>query len=134
MALATVAVTTDIRLPEPLVLDAGAHVLWGPKGNVVLPRIRSATGLATRSLLEMLRQSGEIGGGPAPFAKADRSRFLGKLDRSLHLIRRETLQREQMKRRLSGGLAKWACEIKWRADGSSSSRFRRLWPRSGYGP
>jgi uncharacterized protein len=36
----------------------------------------------------MLRQSGEIGGGPAPFAKADRSRFLSKLDETIQAIRR----------------------------------------------
>ena len=36
----------------------------------------------------MLRQSGEFGGGPAPFAKADRSRFLAKLDELIHAVRR----------------------------------------------
>ena len=36
----------------------------------------------------MLRQSGEFGGGPAPFAKADRSRFLAKLDETVHAVRR----------------------------------------------
>jgi uncharacterized protein YaiI (UPF0178 family) len=45
--------------------------------------------LATRALLDMLRQSGEHGGGPAPFAKGDRSRFLAKLDEILHAIRRK---------------------------------------------
>jgi len=44
--------------------------------------------LATRALLEMLRQSGEFGGGPAPFAKADRSRFLSKLDEVVNAVRR----------------------------------------------
>ena len=38
---------------------------------------------------DMLRQSGEIGGGPAPFVKADRSRFLSKLDEMIHAMSRE---------------------------------------------
>jgi uncharacterized protein YaiI (UPF0178 family) len=36
----------------------------------------------------MLRQSGIMGGGPAPFAKEDRSRFLSKLDETIQAIRR----------------------------------------------
>jgi uncharacterized protein YaiI (UPF0178 family) len=38
--------------------------------------------------MDMLRQSGAIGGGPPPFDKADRSRYLAKLDEVLHAIRR----------------------------------------------
>jgi uncharacterized protein YaiI (UPF0178 family) len=38
----------------------------------------------------VLRQSGEFAGGPAPFAKADRSRFLAKLDEAVHAARRDT--------------------------------------------
>ncbi len=80
-----VAITTDIPLAGRC-LEKGAKVL-GPKGNVFT---EDAIGeaLATRALLDMLRQSGEFGGGPAPFAKADRSRFLAKLDETLHAIRR----------------------------------------------
>jgi hypothetical protein len=80
-----VAITTDIPLAERC-LRKGARVL-GPKGHVFT---EDAIGeaLATRALLDMLRQSGEFGGGPAPFAKADRSRFLSKLDETLHAIRR----------------------------------------------
>ncbi len=81
------AVTTDIPLADRC-LQKGAKVL-GPKGHFFT---EDAIGeaLATRALLEMLRQGGEIGGGPAPFAKGDRSRFLAKLDEALHAIRRET--------------------------------------------
>ncbi len=80
-----VAITTDIPLAERC-LKKGARVL-GPKGHVFT---EDAIGeaLATRALLDMLRQSGEFGGGPAPFAKADRSRFLAKLDETLHAINR----------------------------------------------
>jgi hypothetical protein len=80
-----VAITTDIPLAGRC-LEKGARVL-GPKGHVFT---EDAIGeaLATRALLDMLRQSGEFGGGPAPFAKADRSRFLSKLDEILHAVRR----------------------------------------------
>ena len=81
-----VVVTADIPLADRC-LRRGARVL-GPKGNVFT---EDAIGeaLATRALLEMLRQSGQFTGGPAAFAKADRSRFLSKLDEALHAIRRE---------------------------------------------
>ena len=61
--------------------------MLGPKGHEFT---EDAIGdaLATRALLDMLRQAGEIGGGPAPFAKADRSRFLSKLDEVMNAVRR----------------------------------------------
>lgn len=80
-----VAITTDIPLAERCLLR-GARAL-GPKGREFTEEA-IGDALATRALLEMLRQSGEFGGGPAPFAKADRSRFLSKLDDLLHSIRR----------------------------------------------
>lgn len=79
------AVTTDIPLADRC-LKKGARVL-GPKGHV-FSEDSIGEALATRALLEMLRQSGEFGGGPAPFAKEDRSRFLAKLDETLHAVRR----------------------------------------------
>jgi len=82
---ADVVVTSDIPLAGRC-LGNGARVL-GPKGR---PFDEDSIGdaLATRALLEMLRQGGQFGGGPAPFAKADRSRFLAKLDETLHAVRR----------------------------------------------
>jgi hypothetical protein len=44
--------------------------------------------LATRDLLAHLREGGEITGGPPPFAKQDRSRFLQELDRIIVATRR----------------------------------------------
>ncbi len=81
-----IVITSDIPLAGRC-LDRGARVL-GPKGNEFT---ESAIGsaLATRALLEMLRQSGEFGGGPAAFAKSDRSRFLAKLDEMVHAARRD---------------------------------------------
>jgi uncharacterized protein len=80
-----VAITSDIPLAERC-LKRGARVL-GPKG---IPFSEDSIGeaLATRALLDMLRQSGEYGGGPRPYAKEDRSRYLAKLDDTLHAIRR----------------------------------------------
>jgi uncharacterized protein len=85
VAAGDIVITTDIPLADRC-LRAGARVL-SPKGEEFT---EDAIGhaLATRALLEMLRQSGEFGGGPAPFAKADRSRFLGKLDELIHAVRR----------------------------------------------
>ena len=44
--------------------------------------------LATRQLLSQLRDQGIMMGGPAPFAKRDRSRFLQCLDETIQAIRR----------------------------------------------
>jgi uncharacterized protein len=79
------AITSDIPLAERC-LKKGARVL-GPKGH---PFTEDAIGeaMATRALLDMLRQGGQFGGGPAPFSKTDRSRYLAKLDEILHAIKR----------------------------------------------
>jgi uncharacterized protein YaiI (UPF0178 family) len=81
-----IAITADIPLADRC-LRRGARVL-SPKG---LEFTDEAIGnaLATRALLELLRQSDEIFGGPAPFSRADRSRFLGKLDETIHAVRRD---------------------------------------------
>ena len=39
--------------------------------------------IATRAIMADLRAGGDIVGGPAPFAKADRSQFLQALDAAL---------------------------------------------------
>ena len=80
-----IAVTTDILLAGRCLLR-GCKVL-SPKGNE-FTEDDIGDAVATRALLEMLRQSGEFRGGPAPFAKVDRSRFLSKLDETIHAIRR----------------------------------------------
>ncbi len=45
--------------------------------------------LATRDLLHVLRGAGEVTGGPAPFQKEDRSRFLQGLDQIVQDIKRK---------------------------------------------
>ncbi|WZO98204.1 YaiI/YqxD family protein [Isosphaeraceae bacterium EP7] len=81
-----IVVTSDIPLAERC-LNAGARVL-GPKGD---PFNEDSIGnaMATRALLDMLRQSGEFRGGPSPYSKADRSRFLAKLDETIHAAKRD---------------------------------------------
>lgn len=82
---ADIAITSDIPLAARC-LQKGAAVL-GPKGSrYTEDSIGEA--LAAREIMEGLRQGGWVGGGPAPFAKADRSRFLAKLDETIHAARR----------------------------------------------
>jgi uncharacterized protein YaiI (UPF0178 family) len=84
-----IVITTDIPLADRCI-RSGARVL-SPKG-VEFTEDAIGNALATRALLDMLRQSGEFGGGPAPFAKVDRSRFLGKLDELIHAVRRREVR------------------------------------------
>ncbi len=80
-----IAVTSDIPLAERC-LAKGAKVL-GPKGYAwTEENIGEAMG--SRALMDMLRQSGMITGGPSPFGKPDRSRFLSKLDEMIQANRR----------------------------------------------
>ena len=77
----TVVVTGDILLADRCV-KAGATVL-APTGK---PFTSASIGgaIATRAIMADLRAGlGEGVGGPAPFAKADRSRFLQALDEAL---------------------------------------------------
>ena len=80
-----VVVTADVPLAARCV-KAGAAVLT-PTGK---PFTESSMGLAlaTRNLLDELRSSGTVTGGPKPFSARDRSAFLGALDRALNRIRR----------------------------------------------
>lgn len=82
----TVCVTADILLADRC-LKAGATVL-APNGK---PFTTSSIGsaIATRAIMADLRAGGEQLGGPPPFAKADRSRFLSALDEALVRLRRQ---------------------------------------------
>jgi uncharacterized protein YaiI (UPF0178 family) len=81
----TVVVTADILLADRA-LKAGATVL-GPTGK---PFTTSSIGgaIATRAIMADLRAGGDVVGGPAPFSKADRSRFLQALDEALVRLKR----------------------------------------------
>ncbi|MFC3175332.1 YaiI/YqxD family protein [Novosphingobium bradum] len=76
----SVVVTADILLAERC-LKAGATVL-SPAGK---PFTTSSIGgkIATRAIMADLRAGGDIVGGPAPFSREDRSRFLSALDEAL---------------------------------------------------
>ena len=75
-----VVVTADILLADRC-LKAGAAVL-SPTGKPFTAGSIGAA-IATRAIMADLRAGGDQLGGPAPFGKADRSRFLSELDRVL---------------------------------------------------
>ena len=80
-----VVVTADILLADRC-LKTGATVL-SPTGK---PFTAASIGgaIATRAIMADLRAGGDQLGGPAAFAKADRSRFLQALDSALVQIAR----------------------------------------------
>ncbi|MFO0843022.1 MAG: YaiI/YqxD family protein [Gemmataceae bacterium] len=80
-----IVVTADIPLAARC-LAKEARVL-DPKGNV-FTEADIGSALAMRDLLADLRQTGEVTGGPAPMTPRDRSRFLAKLDETVHAVRR----------------------------------------------
>ncbi|HEX8622403.1 MAG TPA: DUF188 domain-containing protein, partial [Allosphingosinicella sp.] len=82
----TVVVTGDILLADRC-LKAGAAVI-APNGRPFTAASIGAA-VATRAIMADLRAGMDgPGGGPAPFAKADRSRFLSALDEALVRLRR----------------------------------------------
>lgn len=83
-----VVVTNDIPLADRA-LKAGAAAI-APNGR---PFTADSIGMAIaqRSLMDQLRSTGDILGGPKPFERADRSRFLQALD--------EAIQKERRRRR-----------------------------------
>jgi len=83
-----IVISGDIPLADRC-LKKGARVI-GPTGRVFTPdNIGDAQ--ATREILSQLRDIGVMTGGPAPFGKKDRSRFLQRLDETIQAIRRKTL-------------------------------------------
>ena len=80
-----VVITADIPLAARCV-DQGALVVT-PQGRKLDSRNVSAV-RATRDLMAHLREAGTVTGGPAPFSRKDRSRFLAALDETVQAIRR----------------------------------------------
>jgi len=80
-----IVVTADILLADRC-LKKSVRAL-GPKGVEFTPDNIGSV-VATRELLQDLRQSGEMHGGPAPMDKKARSRFLGKLDEIIQSLKR----------------------------------------------
>ena len=83
-----VAITNDIPLAER-VLKAGGQAIT-PSGKPFTADSIGAA-IAQRALMEQLRSTGDIHGGPKPFDRNDRSRFLQALD--------EAVQKELRRRR-----------------------------------
>ncbi|MBI1209856.1 MAG: YaiI/YqxD family protein [Alphaproteobacteria bacterium] len=81
-----IVVTADIPLAHRC-LQKCAEVV-GPTGRPFTTNSIGAA-LAQRGIMEHLRSSGEITGGPKPFAPADRSRFLAALDEAINRSRRK---------------------------------------------
>lgn len=81
----SIVVTADILLADRCI-KAGATVI-GPNGR---PFDAASIGnaVATRALMADLRAMDQAGGGPPPFAKADRSRFLSALDQAVVRLKR----------------------------------------------
>ena len=75
-----VVITADILLADRC-LKAGATVIAGNGKPFTAASIGSA--IATRAIMADLRAGGDQIGGPAAFAKADKSRFLQALDEAL---------------------------------------------------
>lgn len=83
----SVVITADILLAERC-LKAGATVL-GPNGRA-FDKASIGQAVAQRALMEDLRAMGEVRGGPPPFSRADRSRFLSALDQAINRLRRKS--------------------------------------------
>ena len=81
-----IVLTADIPLAGRC-LKAGASVI----GFTGKPFTEASIGmaLAQRGLMEHLRETGAVTGGPKSFAPADRSRFLQALDEAVVRIRRK---------------------------------------------
>lgn len=83
---ADVIISSDIPLASRC-LEKGAQVL-GPKGRDFTDE-NIGDALASRELSSQLREMGAMTGGPAPFQKRDRSRFLHRLDEIIQALRRK---------------------------------------------
>jgi uncharacterized protein len=81
-----IVITADVPLASRCV-KAGATVI-APNGKPFTEDMIGAA-LATRNLMDSLRSSGEITGGPKPFTPRDRSAFLSALDQAIVRLTRE---------------------------------------------
>jgi uncharacterized protein YaiI (UPF0178 family) len=80
-----IVVTQDIPLAERA-LAKDAYAL-APNGRA-FTRDSIASAMAQRAIMEQIRATGAIAGGPKPFGPADRSRFLQALDETIVRERR----------------------------------------------
>jgi uncharacterized protein YaiI (UPF0178 family) len=78
-------ITNDIPLADRVLKADGTAI--APNGRLFTADSIGGA-LAQRSIMEHIRSTGEITGGPRPFAAADRSRFLQALDEAVNRERR----------------------------------------------
>jgi uncharacterized protein YaiI (UPF0178 family) len=85
IAAGDICVTNDIPLGSRCLVKRA--LVLRPNGK---PMTENSIGdaLATRELMNTLREIGQMTGGPAPFNKQDRSRFLSALDTMVHQAKR----------------------------------------------
>lgn len=81
-----IVITADVPLASRCV-KAGAVAL-APNGKAFTDA-SVGLALATRNLMQDLREAGAITGGPKPFSPKDRSAFLGALDRAVVRLKRD---------------------------------------------
>jgi uncharacterized protein YaiI (UPF0178 family) len=79
-----VCVTADIPLASRCLAQGAGAV--APNGKV-WTKDNIGNALAGREVARHLREIGGSSGGPAPFARADRSRFLGALDQAIRVAK-----------------------------------------------
>ena len=78
-----IVITNDIPLADRTLKAGGAAI--APNGRpFTADSIGSA--LAQRSIMEHIRSTGEITGGPKPFDRNDRSKFLQALDEAIKAV------------------------------------------------
>jgi uncharacterized protein YaiI (UPF0178 family) len=80
-----ICITSDVPLAARCV--AAGAVAIDPKGRLLdADTIGAAVGV--RDLMEELRATGEVRGGPSAMTAKDRSRFLSRLDEAVNAARR----------------------------------------------
>jgi uncharacterized protein len=84
-----IVVTNDIPLADRVLRSGAAAV--APDGRTFTADSIGAA-LAQRAIMEHIRSTGEITGGPKAFGRADRSRFLQSLDEAVNRERRRPRQ------------------------------------------
>jgi uncharacterized protein YaiI (UPF0178 family) len=82
---ADICVTNDIPLADRC-LKEGAFAIK-PNGNTYTDD-SIGLALATREIMQGLRETGEMTGGPRPFSKADRSKFLDRMERTVQAAKK----------------------------------------------
>lgn len=86
-----IVITADIPLAARCI-EKGSLVLNNKGNQITEDEIGEALGM--RNLMEELRQSQVISGGPAPMTPRDRSRFLSKMDELVNAVRKTYFKKQ----------------------------------------